>query len=133
MRPLALLALFVTTWSNAALMQCPSLAPVPGDSPGGSPVRAEHHGHAGHAAPATDTQDEDDRPDPAGDPVSQSHAQACGLVMACGTALNGTGAALERDLAGSRSDILRAAATTPSTTDLSQEPPPPRRLARSHV
>ncbi len=129
MRPLALLALFVTTWSNAALMRCPSMAPVPGEGLGGSPVSVEHHAHAGHAAPATDTQDEDDQPDPADEPASRSHAQECGLVMACGTALNGSGTALERDLAGSGSDILRAAAMAPSTTDLSQEPPPPRRSA----
>jgi hypothetical protein len=129
MRPLALLALFVTTWSNAAALRCPSMAPAPAESLGESPASAEHHAHAGHAAPATDTQEKKGQPGSADEPESHSHAQECGLVMACGTALNGTGAALERDLAGSGGDILRTAATAPTTTDLSQEPPPPRRLA----
>ena len=64
-----------------------------------------------------------------GSPGSQPHTQECGLVMACGTALSGTGAVLDRELPGPLGEIPSALAATPTTADLSQDPPPPRRLA----
>ena len=64
-----------------------------------------------------------------GGPGSEPHTQECGLVMACGTALNGAGAVLDRELPGPLSKSMHASAAAPTTADLSQDPPPPRRIA----
>ena len=53
--------------------------------------------------------------------------------MACGTALNGTGATFDRELPGPLGRILLTPAAAHTTADLSKDPPPPRRLARSHA
>ncbi len=123
-RPLALLALFVTTWSNAAVLRCSAMTPVSEESQ----ASATHHAHAGHAAPAPSTYGDKDDAAANGEPRSP-HTQECGLVMACGTALNGAGATPHQELPGPLGAILHAPAAAPTAVDLSQEPPPPRRLA----
>lgn len=123
-RPLALLALLVTTWSNAAVLRCSAMASVSEESQSS----AGHHAHAGHGAPTPDTSDDTDAAGANNGPGSP-HTQECGLVMACGTALNGTGATLDHELPGPLGAILHAPAAAPTTVDLTQEPPPPRRLA----
>ncbi len=120
-RCLALLALAVTTWSNVTVLRC---AHVIVDSRATETAAAVgHHGHAGHGSDRQDVPPPDDGPD------SHPAGNDCGVVMACGTALGGQGAAAERGLPATVGEIANAAVASPSAADLTRDPPPPRRHA----
>lgn len=117
-RYLALLALAVTTWSNVAVLRC---APTIVDGHETEPAAAVgHHGHAEHGG---DPSTPDDRTD------SHPGGSDCGVVMACGTALGGQGAATARALAPTFAEIASVTVAAPSAADLTRDPPPPRRHA----
>lgn len=138
-RPLALLALAVMTWSNAAALQCPaSTLGAPGYAhPAASHALAAEE-HAGHDSSAAHTGHGSGAAHPAQDdaPGHEQHGrpshpteQDCGIMMACGTAIGAPAAEADPTLPESF-DVLRASPLpTPSTADLSRDTPPPRRIA----
>lgn len=124
-RPLALLALVVTTWSNAAALQCAvSAAPT-----GHAEAAAEKMAHSGHTHAPVSQEPERASEHGHGGPTSHPGTPDCGAIMACGAALGATMAHGDHAEPDGLERFGAGPADSPSTADLSQDPPPPRRHA----
>jgi hypothetical protein len=120
-RFLAVLALFATTWSNAAAFPCGSPTRSVGDA---HPDNA--HAHAGHGA----DHGAPTHPEPTDGAGNGDRSPECGVLMACGALSRGPAATGSDPIVSPRLDAAPLAAVTePSAADLTQDPPPPRCLA----
>jgi hypothetical protein len=114
-RTIALIALLVTAWPHAAVLECALGA----EAPGGEPAH-----HASHGA------DRAHGPWAHGDADVPSGGSQCAMVMACGLAMIRTdGIERSRPETGDPEVVSQTFLTPPAATDLTSDPPPPRRHA----
>jgi hypothetical protein len=126
----ALIALFVTAWSNLTAFQCGVVPPTGQGDAHAEGAHGSHHaapgtaqdGHQAHRHGATTGGDE-------GSPAEHA-GQECAILMSCGTLARARSVTFVQAILPPPVDHAPfASIAKPSAADRTQEPPPPRRHA----